>query len=59
MNDNGLGGLKKHLWSIVGLLLLQTLAAVWWASNLTTRMGRVERDVDHVSTRVHTLETTK
>ena len=59
MSDNGLAGLKKHLWSIVGLLLLQTFAAVWWASNLTTRMGRVERDVDQVSTRVHNLETTQ
>lgn len=57
MNDNGW---KKHLWGsallIVGWLMLQTFGAVWWASQITTRVEHVEREVIRVGDRVHNLE---
>jgi len=54
-------GLKKHLWSVAGTivlaLLLQTFTAIWWASGIDTRMDHVEKDVSQCEARVHRLET--
>lgn len=51
---------KKHLWGsallIVGWLMLQTISAVWWASQISTRMEHVEGQVIRVTDRVHNLE---
>lgn len=56
-NENGW---KKHLWGsallVVAWLMVQSLAAVWWASQITTRVEHVEHQVIRVTDRVHNLE---
>lgn len=53
-------GLKKHLWggtsTVLVALLGQTIAGVWWASSITTRLERAERDLVRVEQRLHTVE---
>ncbi len=64
MNDEcRSNGWKRHFWGAAAAVCLaiagQTLAATWWAATLTTRMHHVEKDLDRVCQRVHTLETGK
>ena len=54
-----MNGIKKHLWAIIFALVGQTMAAVWWASAINTRMGYVERDLDRCGDRVHSLEVSR
>lgn len=42
--------------SVAVPLLIQSGALVWWASNLTTRINYVERDLERCSQRVYALE---
>lgn len=54
-------GLKRYLVGVaVALttaLLCQSMALVWWAATITTRVDHVEKDVAQLNVRVHTLET--
>jgi hypothetical protein len=54
-------GLKRYLVgvavAITTAILCQSMALVWWAATITTRMEHVERDVAQLNERVHTLET--
>ncbi len=55
-----LNGLKKYLIgvaiSLTTALMCQSTALAWWAATISTRMDRVERDVDGLTTRVHSIE---
>jgi hypothetical protein len=55
-----LNGLKKYLIGVAvaltAALAFQSTALVWWAATITTRMDRVERDVDGLNSRVRTIE---
>ncbi len=54
-------GWKKHCWgaatAVCLFLVAQTIAATWWAATINTRVQYVEKDLDRVCQRVHTLET--
>lgn len=54
-------GLKRYLVGVAIALttaiLCQSMALIWWAATITTRMDRVEQDVAQLTGRVHTLET--
>jgi hypothetical protein len=58
-----LNGLKKYLVgvaiSLTTALIGQSTALVWWAATIDTRVVRVEKDVDGLNNRVHTIETTR
>ena len=58
-----LNGLKKYLIgvaiSLTTALACQSTALVWWAASVTTRVDRVEKDVDGLTGRVHVIETTR
>lgn len=55
-----LNGLKRYLIgvaiSLTTALVCQSTALVWWAATISTRVERVEKDVDGLSGRVHTME---
>ena len=55
-----LNGLKKYLIgvaiSLTTALVCQSTALVWWAATISTRVERVEKDVDSLTNRVHTIE---
>lgn len=55
-----LNGLKRYLIgvavSLTTALVCQSTALVWWAATISTRVERVEKDVDGLSGRVHTIE---
>jgi len=54
-------GLKRYLVGVAVALttsiLVQSMVLVWWAATITTRVDHVERDVQQIDVRVHTLET--
>ena len=58
-----LNGLKRYLLgvavSLTTALVCQSMALVWWAATITTKVERVEKDVDALSGRIHTIETTR
>lgn len=59
--EHGLNGLKKYLVgvavAVTTALLGQSMALVWWAATISTRVEHVEKAVDGLDGRVHTLET--
>jgi len=56
-----MNGIKKHLWSmgltIMIFLVGQTIAAVWWASAIDTRVNYLEKNLDRHDVRLSALET--
>ena len=58
-----LNGLKKYLIgvaiSLTTALVCQSTALVWWAATISTRVERVEKDVDGLNGRVHSIETSR
>ena len=62
-HDFHLNGLKKYLIgvaiSLTTALVCQSTALVWWTACMTTRVERVEKDVDGLTVRVHTIETSR
>jgi hypothetical protein len=54
-------GLKKYLVgvavAVTTALLGQSVALVWWAATMTTRIEHMEKDVDGLTVRVHVIET--
>ena len=54
-------GLKRYLVGVAVALttsiLVQSMVLVWWAATITTRVNHVEKDVDQLTVRVHTIET--
>ena len=46
----------RGIMAILGTLLVQICAAVWWAGSMNARMHNVERAVERCEHRVHTLE---
>jgi len=54
-------GLKRYLVGVAVALttaiLCQSMVLVWWAATITTRVDHVEKDVQQLDVRVHTLET--
>jgi hypothetical protein len=61
--DRPLNGLKKYLVAVAvavtTALLGQSMALVWWAATITTRVEYVEKAVDGLSGRAHTIETAR
>ena len=61
--EHRVNGLKKYLVgvavAVTTALLGQSMALVWWAATISTRMERVEKDVDSLTTRVHVIETAR
>ena len=61
--EQGLNGLKKYLVgvavAVTTALLGQSMALIWWAATITTRVEYVEKAVDGLSGRVHTIETVR
>ncbi|HBO44129.1 MAG TPA: hypothetical protein DD670_09395 [Planctomycetaceae bacterium] len=61
--EHGLNGLKKYLVGVAvamtTALLGQSMALVWWAATITTRVEYVEKAVDGLDGRVHAIETTR
>ena len=61
--EHRVNGLKKYLVgvavAVTTALLGQSMALVWWAATISTRMERVEKDVDWLSGRVHAIETAR
>jgi hypothetical protein len=55
-----LNGLKKYLIgvaiSLTTALVCQSTALVWWAATISTRVERVEKDVEGLTNRVHNIE---
>jgi hypothetical protein len=55
-----LNGLKRYLIgvaiSLTTALVCQSTALVWWAATISTRVERVEKDVDGLTHRVHSIE---
>ncbi len=58
-----LNGLKKYLVgvaiSLTTALIGQSMALVWWAATIDTRVTRVEKDVDGLNGRMHVIETSQ
>lgn len=58
-----LNGLKKYLVgvaiSLTTALIGQSMALVWWAATIDTRVTRVEKDVDGLNGRIHVIETSQ
>lgn len=61
--EHRVNGLKKYLVgvavAVTTALLGQSMALVWWAATITTRVDYVEKDVDSLTARVHVIETTR
>jgi len=61
--EHGVNGLKKYLVgvavTVTAALLGQSMALVWWAATITTRVEYVEKAVDGLDDRVHTIETAR
>jgi hypothetical protein len=61
--EHRVNGLKKYLIgvgiSLTTALACQSMALLWWAGAISTRVERVEKDVDGLTTRVHTIETSR
>ena len=61
--EHHVNGLKKYLVgvavAVTTALLGQSMALVWWAATITTRVDYVEKDVDNLTARVHVIETTR
>ena len=59
--EHRVNGLKKYLVgvavAVTTALLGQSMALVWWAATITTRVDYVEKDVDNLTARVHVIET--
>ncbi len=58
-----LNGLKKYLVgvavAVTTALLGQSMALVWWAATISTRVEHVEKDLDGLTVRVHAMETSR
>ena len=58
-----LNGLRKYLIgvavSLTTALVGQSAALIWWAATIDTRVTRVEKDVDGLTSRIHTIETSR
>lgn len=58
-----LNGLKKYLVgvavAVTTALMCQSMILVWWAATITTRVDYVEKAVDGLANRVHSIETTR
>lgn len=58
-----LNGLKKYLVgvavAVTTAILGQSMALIWWAATITTRVEHVEKDVDQLTARVHSIETAR
>jgi hypothetical protein len=58
-----LNGLRKYLLgvavSLTTALVGQSTALIWWAAKIDTRVTRVEKDVDGLNGRIHTIETSR
>jgi len=56
-------GLKKYLVgvaiAVTTAILGQSMALIWWAATITTRVDHVEKDLDQLTGRVHTIETAR
>ena len=56
-------GLKKYLVgvavAVTTAILGQSMALIWWAGAITTRVEHVEKDLDQLTGRVHTIETAR
>jgi hypothetical protein len=56
-------GLRRYLTgvaiAVTTALLIQSGSLVWWAATLTTRVQYVEKAVDGLNGRVHTIETSR
>jgi hypothetical protein len=56
-------GLKRYLIgvaiSLTTALVFQSMALVWWAGTITTRVDYVEKAVGGLTDRVHTIETAR
>ena len=61
--EHRVNGLKKYLVgvavAVTTALLGQSMALVWWAATITTRVEYVEKAVDGLSGRVHKIETAR
>jgi len=58
-----LNGLKRYLVGVAVAVTMaiigQSMALVWWAATITTRVEHVEKAVDGLSVRLHTIETVR
>jgi len=61
--EHRVNGLKKYLVgvavAVTTALLGQSMALVWWAATITTRVEYVEKSVDGLTGRVHEIETAR
>jgi hypothetical protein len=53
-------GLRRYLIgmavALTTAILGQSMALVWWAATITTRMEHLEKGVDQLNVRVHAIE---
>jgi hypothetical protein len=53
-------GLKKHVWgaagAVAGVVIVQIVAAIFWAGKIEARVGGVERGLERVEARVLRVE---
>jgi hypothetical protein len=58
-----LNGLKKYLVGVAialtTALACQSAALLWWAGAISTKVERVEKDVDGLNVRMHSIETSR
>jgi len=58
--ESHLNGLKKYLVgvavAVTMAILGQSMALVWWAATITTRVEHAEKAIDGLSSRVHAIE---
>jgi hypothetical protein len=61
--EHRLNGVKKYLVgvavAVTTALLGQSMALVWWAATISTRVERAEKDLDGLANRVHAMETSR
>ena len=61
--EHRVNGLKKYLVgvavAVTTALLGQSMALVWWAATITTRVEYAEKDIDRLTSRVHVIETAR
>jgi len=59
--ESHLNGLKKYLVGVAvtltTTLLVQSASLIWWASAITERVKFLEKSVDGLAVRVHSIET--
>lgn len=56
-------GLKRYLTgvaiAVTTAILIQSASLIWWAATINTRIQYVEKNVDGLSARVHTIEVSR